>query len=489
MGSQRILPDLHALLDHVLHDAGQMFRSRPRFHWAGWLRWQQWLVLFAMGAAVIVIEVRSHTTMWQEHQSGQTLWTDPELLWECFLYGLVFPLLAGVVLGYVGRTAAERDDIARQLQQRRALVARMQEAQSWHELAELVVGVPGSIVSAERSWLLAQRPGEEDFDQVAYWEGADRGTLRSFPPVAPAVCEQCALASALQGTRVLACSHAGPANSAPGQSRYCLWLSSKESAKAVLLFDLPSDRGLDRQQRKVLEDLGDEMSMAIGNATLHEVKQRQVDVARSERLRIARDLHDTLGQNISYLRLGLEQLNSALLVGGRAEFQNELTKMLTVADEAYEQMRDALEELRATTHRDLEETLRLYAAKAGERAAFSVQIHSSGKPAPVSARKSRQMMYIVREAFNNVEKHAAAEHVEVHLQWSEAELRLTVCDDGRGFDSQRLGGENRYGMAIMQERSQAINAHLDIDSVPGEGTELTLILPLVSSPVTLTENR
>ncbi|MFN2138783.1 MAG: hypothetical protein ACK2UK_22695, partial [Candidatus Promineifilaceae bacterium] len=54
---------------------------------------RQWLVLFGMGLAVIAIEVRSHTNMWLEHQSGQTIWTDPELIWEIILFGLVIPIL------------------------------------------------------------------------------------------------------------------------------------------------------------------------------------------------------------------------------------------------------------------------------------------------------------------------------------------------------------------------------------------------------------
>ena len=60
-------------------------------------------------AAVIAIEIRNHAHMWREHQSGQTIWTDHELLWEIILFGLVLPILAGVILEYMGRTAIERD--------------------------------------------------------------------------------------------------------------------------------------------------------------------------------------------------------------------------------------------------------------------------------------------------------------------------------------------------------------------------------------------
>ena len=461
-----------------------MPRRRALFLWSSWLGWRQWLVLFTMGAAVIMIEVRNHTHMWQEHQSGQTIWTDPELVSEIFLFGLVLPILGGVFLGYMGRTAIERDQMARELKLRRELVAQMHEAQSWHELAELIVTTPGNVVSADHAWLLAQRSAEEEFDQIAHWERPGSGLLSPYPPVTPAVCERCMEPTALKGTRILTCHHPDPEISASNCTRYCLWLSSEGTGKAALLFDMPVDRPLGTGQMKLLDDFGDEMSLAIDKANLQYVKQRQDDVAKNERLRIARDLHDTLGQNVSYLRLKLEQLSAVGLAPGPAEFQNELASMLVVAEEAYEQVRDTLEELRTPEDRDLEQTVRLYAAQAAERAGFSVRVHSSGQPGTLSARRSRQLMYITREALNNVEKHAAAQNVDIHLQWSDSEFRFTVRDDGNGFRLEELDTEDRYGIAIMGERSRAINANLAIESNPGEGTEITLSLPLSSSAAT-----
>jgi len=476
LSSERILPGVRALLGRSVR-IGSRVPSR-RFHWANWLGWRQWLVLFGMGAAVIIIEVRNHTHMWQDHQSGQTVWTDPELIWEIFLFGLVLPILAAVIFGYMGRTAIERDEISRELELRRLLVAQMQEVQSWPELVNLLVTTPGNMVSADRAWLLAQRSDEEEFDQLAHWQRPGDELLPSYPPVNPAVCERCVKATSLRETRISTCQHEDAGSSSSLHYRYCLWLSSERTGKAALLFDMPSEHPLGKGQMKVLDDLGDEMSLAIDNANLQYLKQRQVDVAANERLRIARDLHDTLGQNISYLRLKLEQLNAAGQVPGPFEFQNELAKMLVVAEEAYEQVRDTLEELRTTEHGDLEKTIRLYADKASARTGFSVSIHSSGQPQTLSIRTSRQLMYITREALNNVEKHANAHNVDIHLQWSDGEFKLTIGDDGIGFQPEELNTEDRYGMTIMGERAHAIDANLAIESSPGEGTNLTLTLPL-----------
>ncbi len=416
--------------------------------------------------------------MWQRHQSGQTVLTDPELIWEIFLSGLVLPILGGVILGYIGRTAIERDKIAEELELRRTLVTQMQEVQSWPELAELVVATPGNVVSADRAWLIAQRSDEEEFDQIAHWKRPGSNQSASYPLVNPNVCENCSGTQSLTKTRILTCRHTDFGMQATQCTRYCLWLTSEKTGKSALLFDLPSNRPLDTSQIKVLDNLGDEISLAIDNANLQYVRQRQADIVKNERQKIARDLHDTLGQNISYLRLKLEQLSASHQSSDQTKFQDDLANMLLIADEAYEQVRDTLEELRATEHPDLEESIELYATQAAQRTGFSVQIHSNGQPQELSIRKSRQMMYIVREAINNIEKHANAQNVDIYLQWHEDEFRLTVRDNGKGFNIKELNTEERYGITIMKERSLAINADLTIASTPGNGTELTLCLHL-----------
>lgn len=443
----------------------------------GALSWQQWLVLLGMGALVIAIDVRNHTQMWRMHGSGQTLWSDRELLWEILLYGLIFPLVAGVLLSHMGRTAQERDELSKELALRRELVADMQAAQSWYELAELIVSAPGNIVGAKRAWLLAQRGGDV-LEPISHW---DRPGSERVPPASalnPGVCEGCTETGSGAGSRISGCPYSDGWRSAGTSTRYCLSLSSDSMGRAILLFDVPVEQAPNVRQLQLLDDLGDEMSLAMANANLHDVTQRQGDVAREERLRIARDLHDTLGQNISYLRLKLEQLSVDGLAISPAKYREELGKMLAVADEASEQVRDTLEELRTVERQDLEENVRLYAAQAEARTGFLVAVHSRGEQKALSSRRMRQLMYITREALNNVEKHAAAENVDIELHWSDSELRLVVRDNGRGFEPEQLDVENRYGMTIMRERSQAINADLTIESARGAGTTVTLWLPL-----------
>lgn len=476
------MPDIRALLNRSFRVGKSALLNYAPFRWSKLLHWQQWLVLFSMGIFVIMLEVRDHSRMWQQHNSGQTIWTDTELLREIILFGIIFPVVGGLILGYMDRVAKERDKVAEKIALRRNIVKQMQEAQNWHELAEIIVKTPGSIFSANRTWLMAQRSTEDKFDLVTRWERPGTGQLLSYPLISPAVCARCEDAQSLEETRIMTCQHLDADNNNDSHyTRHCLWLSSNGRGKAALLFDLDTDHSLDSAQVEMLNDLSNEMSLVIDNVNLHYVEQRQDDIARNERMRIARNLHDTLGQNVGYLRLKLEQLSSAQLSADINDLQSDLTKMLRIADEAYEQVRNTLEDLRMTEDRDLEEAVQLYASQAAERAGFSVSVQSSGKVDTLSPRQSRQILYIVREALNNVEKHANAQKVAIHLQWHDDEFKLMAYDNGVGFSQEELNIMDQYGMAIMEERSRSINASLAIESALGKGTKITLCLPMSNS--------
>lgn len=480
----RIMPNSREIISSSSGDdsAGQSLLGRLRL--SDLLGRRQWLVLFGFGAIVTIIEIRNHTAMWEEHQSGQTIWTDHELIIEVFLFGLILPILAGIVFGYMARTASERDQIAKELQLHRGLVTRMNNAKSHQELAEIIVTVPGNTAHADRAWLLAQNAGDEEFEQIAHWERPGSDPKLSYLPVIPAVCEHCERVNSIKGTRIVPCQHSDFGDNNLQINRYCLWLTSASTGKATLLFETPSEYRLNIHELKVLDNLGDEISLAVENANLLNLKQRQVNAARDERLRIARNLHDTVGQNVSYLRLKLDRLRTSALTSEPVVFQHELADSVTVADEIYEQMRDTLEELRTTEHQDLDQAIHHYTTTVAAQSGFSVSVQTKGIIKLLSSRRNRQVMYIVREALNNVEKHASATKVDVLLYYAEDVFILTIRDDGTGFQPETVDTTDRYGLVIMGERAHAINGSLAIQSSPGKGTEITLRIPLASSAVT-----
>ena len=481
-----MVPEFPALGNNIIHYEDKALKRRFDSLKFSWIDWSHWVVLLAFGATVILVEIRNHSHMWKEHQSGQTIFTDPELIMEIFLFGLILPFLAGVVFSYMKRSAVEKEKIARNFDLHRMLLRQMDETQDWPELIKYIVSAPGAFTDAERAWLLAQRSDDDIFKPIASWERQGEVNLPAPVPISPSFCEQCLRVSSHNYSRLTTCRHLKAPINVDDRTRHCLGLSNGlMGQKSVLLFDMPNDHPLKQSQIIVLNDLGKQFSLAIENANLRLIEKQQVDSAMKERLRIARNLHDTLGQNISYLRLKLEHLSSADLIADGEAHRKELEKLLIVAEEAYEQMRDTLDELKITEQKPFEEIVRKYANQAGKRSGFSVGFHSSGKAVPLPPRFNTQMVYILREALNNVEKHSGAQIVDVILHWADANLTMKIEDNGQGFAPDLIGETGEYGLEIMAERAHISGAEFSIDSVPGRGTTVTVNLPLMAHSSTI----
>lgn len=209
-------------------------------------------------------------------------------------------------------------------------------------------------------------------------------------------------------------------------------------------------------------------------------QQKKQEIAlEKQRARIARDLHDSLGQSLGYLRLTLDTLtlenedNIGGNIGGL-----DIVQMRDVANEAYELVRSMLAAARPANSTDLATVLLAQARSVGSRARFKVQLTSQGQAHSLSPIIQQQVLYILKEALNNIEKHAQAQNVNLTLVWADDKLTITLSDDGCGFDTNHSYPEGHYGLTIMQERAAEINGNLTIVSNLKTGTELTLQLPI-----------
>lgn len=190
----------------------------------------------------------------------------------------------------------------------------------------------------------------------------------------------------------------------------------------------------------------------------------------------ARDLHDTLGQNIGFLRMNLEHLletQSDHQLNGRAQIQS----MITAADESYELIRAMLDVLQTDQASDPLHLFTRYALRVAERAALQIDVRSEGETAPLSPHQIRQLFYIFREALNNIERHAGATCVSVVFIWEEHGLTLMIADDGRGFDPTTRRGSDHYGLGFMLERANQVRGSLSVQSAPARGTTISILVP------------
>ncbi len=206
-------------------------------------------------------------------------------------------------------------------------------------------------------------------------------------------------------------------------------------------------------------------------------RQRHLNIALAERQRLVRDLHDSLSAKL-YGVLTLTEAAQAGLEAGHADMP---ARVLTRIGE---QARQALKEMRLFLHElepiDLERqglaaaiAQRLSAVEG--RADIRTHIFMDDRVTlPIQSQVA--LYFIAQEALNNALRHANARSVTVRLQKRRDRLVFEIRDDGCGFDQQQVGNGGR-GLRNMQERAEKIGARLTVDSRPGRGTIVRVVLP------------
>ncbi len=207
--------------------------------------------------------------------------------------------------------------------------------------------------------------------------------------------------------------------------------------------------------------------------------------------RIARELHDQVGQTVTGLALGLKGLENVLDGEGPVCVQARrtlLTSLKTLAGEIGRDLHRVAADLRPTALDDLGlgRALAAYAAEWGERYGIAVDVDSLGAPGRRLPSEAETAVYrAVQEALTNVVKHAEARHVSVVIEQRVTEVRVVVEDDGVGFDpvavqrreAARTPSRRRLGLSGMFERLTLNGGTLQVESSPGSGTTLFLRVP------------
>ncbi len=228
------------------------------------------------------------------------------------------------------------------------------------------------------------------------------------------------------------------------------------------------------------QEIADHLAVVMELAFLH-VQEREA-TRREERARLARDLHDTLGQSLASIAIQLEAAED-LPAAAADEVRAVITTVRQQARESLEEARRTVWEPRPTAlaNADLASALRSEAARL-DRAGTTVSITVAGAaPTSLPERIEITLFRIAQEAMNNISKHARAKATQIQLEYEPSAVRLRVSDDGVGFDpealSETLGGRG-FGLSSMQERARLVGGRIDVRSRVGLGTEIDVVLPV-----------
>jgi len=232
---------------------------------------------------------------------------------------------------------------------------------------------------------------------------------------------------------------------------------------------------LSTEDRDLYDALTGHLANAIENLR-SEALVREAAVSQ-ERAMLARELHDSIAQSLSFLKIQVSLLRGALEKKDESQIRSTLDEIDTGVRESTNDVRELLVHFRTRTDSDdieqaLRTTLRKFEHQSGLPARLEMHGHGVALPSDVQL----QVLHVVQEALSNVRKHAQASEVQLDV-FRGPKWVFRVRDNGRGFDTRlRPHDETHVGLQIMRERAERIGARIEVNSLQNEGTEVRIEL-------------
>lgn len=220
------------------------------------------------------------------------------------------------------------------------------------------------------------------------------------------------------------------------------------------------------------------------------IEQQRTQATLQERMRLAREMHDSLGQTLAATQLQASTARTLLTKGETAKTERCLEEMVKLILAAEVDVRDYLLGTKIALLADLPffPALCLYLNQFGKQHGLQVALHAPPylEVRGLEATVELQLMRIIQEALSNVRKHACAKSVQVEISDAGQYLQVAIRDDGRGFDLDASQRPDRYGLQSMRERAEELGGSFSIFSQPGLGTEVAMCIPTNGANVTAT---
>jgi len=246
-------------------------------------------------------------------------------------------------------------------------------------------------------------------------------------------------------------------------------LHTRNRTVGLLGIEHPEPGHFAERDVRLLAGMADVLALSLDNARWFG-RLRSLG-AEQERTRIARDLHDRLGQWLTYISFELERI-----ITGEDTSTPELSRLYGDVQTALDELRETLRQLRSGVTEDQplsrvgKEIVDRFTERTEVEVSWSVTDPEQSLPVPIE----NELLRILQESLSNIDKHAQARHVDVVWQVIDGRGVLTVTDDGRGFDAATGVRDSAYGLVGMRERADVIGARLTIESSPGHGTTIVV---------------
>ncbi len=422
------------------------------------------------GAVTAATVMAAHLTL----ESHEVLDPTIVLYWVCIL------ILTAGVAGYAQAISADAventssSDIAR-LADANSLLSRLHgvalslpASLDIDDVLDSSIGRIRSLVASDALAILALEPGTDR------WVTKRRKALAVDPTFATPDLPSAAREAFTSSTTVLTNDlvESGSFNIGSSSAIYAP-LKARGAVIGLLAMERSASEPFTEQDATVVDAYSEPVGLAMDNARWF--GRIRMMSAEAERSRIARDLHDRIGQALAYLAFELDGVMRKQTAGDDLE-----QPLLTLRQDlrgVVSEVRETLYDLRTDIEddKDLATTTREFTDRLAERASLTFDLNmDTQQRLPIL--QEREMWRIAQEALTNIERHASATNVRLTWQCNSEKARLVIMDDGTGMPTGQAGRHDSFGLLGMRERAATIGATLDINSQTGQGTTVTCSL-------------
>ncbi len=241
-------------------------------------------------------------------------------------------------------------------------------------------------------------------------------------------------------------------------------------------------QGIIESMRDITEHKQVEQDLIQYTERLRATSAQLAEVEDLERQRLARELHDQVGQNLTALGINLNIIKMQMPENMNESVLYHLEDSLSLVEQTAERIRDVMADLRPPVLDDygLVAALRWYGEKIARRIEIPITVKGEEPSPRLDSHIENALFRIVQEALTNVTKHAQASYVKISMAEESDILRLTLVDDGIGFDPQgAIQPDNGQGWGLLSitERAEGVGGQCKIISSPNQGTQVIVEIP------------
>jgi two-component system, NarL family, sensor kinase len=202
-----------------------------------------------------------------------------------------------------------------------------------------------------------------------------------------------------------------------------------------------------------------------------------IEAEEKERSRIAKDLHDGVGQMMSAARMNLSSFSNSLQLQNNDQ-QQSLSNIITLVDESCKEVRAVSHSMmpQVLLKKGLPEAVEELVSKINTDV-LKINLHSEGFEQRPDGNIETILYRVIQECVNNTLKHASAKHMDISLIKETESISISMEDDGKGFEWNETSADEGMGLKNIRSRVRFLKGEVDFDTTPGKGTSIVIYVP------------